>query len=94
MRVLGKALISEFSSSHADARDALAAWLYEAEEAEWKAPLDITERYPNSSILGGRRVVFNIKGNRYRLDAKIDFARALVIVVRIGTHAEYDKWEF
>lgn len=94
MKVLGKRLISEFAASHADVRDALAAWLYEVQEAEWKMPLDITERYPSASIIGGGRAVFNIKGNRCRLDAKIDFVRGIVLVLRIGTHAEYNRWEF
>ena len=66
----------------------------EAEEAEWDIPLDVKERYPSASIIGGGRVVFNIKGNRYRLDTKISYKNQTVLIKRIGTHAEYDEWIF
>lgn len=94
MKVVGRKRIDEFCQSHADARSQLASWLAEAEEAEWHNPVDVKERYPSASILGSGRVVFNIKGNRYRLDAKISYKNKTVLIKRIGTHAEYDEWIF
>jgi mRNA interferase HigB len=93
MKVLNKRLINNFADSHADARDPLSAWVNEVEDAEWEQPLDIRGRYPSVSILGGREYVFNIKGNSYRLHAKVDFESKTLFVAKIGTHDEYDKWQ-
>lgn len=85
-------MLFEFGRSHADVTLQLSAWLAEAEDAEWTAPNDIKSRYESASFLSDNRVVFNIKGNRYRMEAKIDYKRQIVLVKRIGTHSEYDKW--
>jgi mRNA interferase HigB len=55
--------------------------------------LDIKARYSSASFLSDNRVVFNVKGNKYRLLVKVGFNLQTVIIQRIGTHAEYDKWE-
>jgi mRNA interferase HigB len=70
------------------------AWLREATDAVWSTPQDVKQRYGHASILPGNRVIFNIKGNRYRLDVKISYKTQVVVIVRIGTHAEYDTWSF
>lgn len=44
--------------------------------------------------LANNRVVFNIKGNKYRLDTRVAYRTSVVVVKRIGTHAEYDRWTF
>jgi mRNA interferase HigB len=94
VKVLGRPAIQDFGSRHKDAKGALAAWLLEAEEATWRTPQDIKNRYAHASFLHGNRVVFNIRGNSYRLDAKIDYKNQIVLIKRIGTHKEYDAWEF
>ncbi len=94
MKLYNKKLIDEFSNNHADIRAPLAAWVYEAEDADWKTPLEIKERYPSATMINGERFVFNIKGDKYRLDVTLYFERKIVWVKRIGTHAEYDKWTF
>lgn len=94
MKLIGLGKIDDFGDKHTDAKDPLAAWVYEVKDASWDSPLDVKNRYPSASLINGKRFVFNIKGNHHRLDAKIDYERKLVIVVRIGTHAEYDKWTF
>ena len=66
----------------------------EAKAAKWRTPADIKARYPAASCLANSRVVFNIKGNKYRLDTRIAYRTSVVIVKRIGTHAEYDRWVF
>ncbi len=94
MKVLGQERLDDFCKSHADIVSQLSAWIAEAKEAEWAAPNDIKARYINASFMSDNRVVFNIKGNKYRLDTKIYYKRQIIIVKRIGTHAEYNKWKF
>ena len=78
----------------ADVVAQLNAWLCEVEEAHRQTPNDIRARYAHASFLANNRVVFNLKGNKYRLDTRISFKNQVVYVKRIGTHAEYSKWEF
>ena len=94
MNVVGVALLDEFSEHHADVRTQIKAWLTEVEDAEWENPQDIKKRFPSASFVGKDRVVFNIKGNSYRLDVKVNYKNKIVLVKRCGTHAEYDKWTF
>jgi mRNA interferase HigB len=92
MRLVGIPRLKKFVTSHADARPAVAAWIAEAEDAEWQSPADIKARYPSASILSGNRVIFNIKGNKYRIEVKVNYETQVVLAVQIGTHAEYMKW--
>lgn len=92
MVVIGKDIIVEFSHKHADARGNLAAWLAEVENSEWENPHQLKERYPRASILGNKRVVFDIRGNEYRLLATVSYKHGTVVVEKIGTYAEYDTW--
>jgi mRNA interferase HigB len=94
MRIAGRELLYKFKLKHADASSQIDAWICEVEEATWQKPNDVKKRYLNASVLGDRRVVFNIKGNCYRLDTKIAYVQQIVFVKRIGTHAEYSKWKF
>jgi mRNA interferase HigB len=94
MRVVGRTRLEEFASQHADVRAQLDAWLCEVEEADWKSPSDVKARFPSASILSDERIVFNLKGNRYRLEVKFSCAVKTVLITRIGTHAEYSKWTF
>ncbi|GAX62047.1 hypothetical protein SCALIN_C28_0249 [Candidatus Scalindua japonica] len=66
--------------------------LNEAEEADWKCSQDIKQRYASASFLADNIVVFNIKGNDYRIVAKINYPSKSVLIKRIGTHSEYSKW--
>jgi mRNA interferase HigB len=92
MRLVGKALLAEFSNQHADIRGPLSAWVFEVEEANWAGPADIKARYPSASFLSDNRVIFNIKGNTYRIETKVSYEITVVLVKRVGTHAEYSKW--
>ena len=94
MTVVGKKTLVEFARQHADVRPAIAAWTAEVEAAAWKGSQDIKKRFPSVSFIGEGRVVFNIKGNHYRLDVRIDYITKVVLVKRIGTHADYDTWKF
>src|SRR5579862_4343519 len=72
------------------ARNQFAAWLTIAEAAAWKSPADIKAAHPKASILKGGRVVFNIKGNDYRLITLIHYAGGIVLILFFGSHEEYD----
>lgn len=91
MRVIAKKILREFWEKHNDCEQQLKAWFQEASKADWASPNEIKSEYPNASIVGNDRIVFNIKGNTYRLIVKINFDYQLVWVRFIGTHAEYDK---
>ena len=75
---------------HRDAEQPLKAWFEEVSHAQWQQPSDIKEQYRSASILKNRRVVFNIKGNDYRLIVAIAYRLQLVYVKFIGTHKAYD----
>ncbi|KKK82278.1 hypothetical protein LCGC14_2805000 [marine sediment metagenome] len=94
MRVVGKKTLDDFKRRHADVRSHVDAWTCEAEEAEWESPHDIKARYVTASFLTDNRVVFNLKGNSYRLDVKVNYLKKVVLIKRIGTHAEYNNWKF
>lgn len=74
-----------------DAEGALKAWFFEAKSARWATPQEVKNQYANASIIANNRVVFNIKGNDYRLIVAIAYKMQYVYVKFIGTHAEYDK---
>lgn len=69
----------------------MADWLKEASAARWRTPQDIKACYASVSFLAGRRVVFNIKGNDYRLVVSVAYAQQALFIKFIGTHAEYDR---
>lgn len=85
MRIIAKRTLREFWERQANAEEPLLAW-YE----DWDTPAKVKEKYRNASMVGGNRVVFNIKGNDYRLIVKINYPARIVYVRFVGTHAEYD----
>ena len=91
MRIISTAKIIDFYTKHPDSEQPLKAWIAEAKTANWQSTHDIKAQYRTASILGGRRVVFNIKGNDYRLIVAVAFKMGAVYVKFVGTHAEYDK---
>ena len=91
VRVIAKRTLRNYWTIHKDCEEQLKSWYKEAEEALWKGPRDIKRDYPTASFLRDNRIVFNIKGNRYRLVVKINYAYGLVWIRFVGTHAEYDK---
>ena len=90
MRIISKGILREFWLKHADCEQALKSWYQEAHKSNWKSPNDIKAEYPSASILMNNRVVFNIKGNSYRLIAKISYKYQMIWIRFIGTHREYD----
>lgn len=94
MKLLGLPELEKFKRKHADASKPLDAWRAEVEAAQWGGPQDIKNRYASASFLEDNRVIFNIKGNSYRLSVKVKYERDIVVIEWIGTHAEYDKKDF
>ena len=90
MRVIAVTNIRQFCVQHPQAAPALKAWVEEARSASWKTPQDIKKRYGSASFLGRNRVVFNIKGNEYRLVAAVAYQFEAVYIKFIGTHRQYD----
>lgn len=93
MRVIGKKVLYDFAQQHGDVAPQIDVWINEAKDAEWKSPLELKERYPQASILPMNQVVFNLKGNRYRLLTTVSFKTGTVLIERIGTHAQYSRWK-
>lgn len=91
MRVIAKTILREFWSSHPDVEQQLKSWYLEALKSSWKKPGDIKKEYPTASFIADNRVVFNIKGNKYRLIVKINYAYQMVWIRFVGTHSEYDR---
>ena len=94
MRILGTDKIERFSRKHSNAKAALDAWQYEVENTIWQKPQDIKDRYRSADFLSDNRVIFNIKGNHYRLVVKVRYVNGIVLIEWIGTHADYSKKQF
>ncbi len=90
MKIISVKTLRDFWSVNPDAEQPLKAWVDEVSKVTWKSPADIKAQYRSASILKNRRVVFNIKGNDYRLIVAIAYQRGWMFVKFIGTHKEYD----
>jgi len=91
MRVISRKTLKDFWERHADAEQPLKAWFHETKAARWKSFTAIKARYRSADVLPGNRVVFDIKGNTYRLIVHLHYKTSIVFIRFIGTHAEYDK---
>ena len=90
MRVIAVSTLRDFWQRHPDAEQPLKAWYEEATSAAWTQPANIKAQYRSASVLKNRRVVFNIKGNDYRLIVAVAYRLQVVYVKFVGTHREYD----
>ena len=97
MRIIARRTLKEFIDARAGHRDqpalkaALHSWYAEVKSAKWTSTADVKRHYATSSIIAADRIVFNIKGNSYRLVVSVDFEKAIVFIKWIGTHAGYDR---
>ncbi len=91
MKVLGKPIIEKFGRKHANARGALTAWVEDVELATWKTPHDIKRRYSSASFLSDNVVIFNIRGNQFRLEIRVTHVAGIVRILEVNTHADYDE---
>jgi mRNA interferase HigB len=97
VRVIARSTLREFvealkgTKNYTPVKTALDAWFHEAEAANWKNPAEVKAAYANASIVGNDRVVFNIKGNSFRLVVAVDYLRQVVFIKWVGSHADYDR---
>ena len=91
MRVIALGTLRDFWVKRPDAMDALIAWYAIASRSRWTMPADVKNVYRNASFLAGSRVVFNIKGNDYRLVLAMHYNRQIAYIRFIGTHRQYDQ---
>lgn len=95
MKVHGLDKLADFTTKHPLARAWVRSWLADARDAKWVCSHDIKFRYPTASFLGGNRVIFNVKGNDYRMVSNVAYQMGIIVVAWVGTHDEYSKinWE-
>ncbi len=97
MRIIARRTLRAFVENLAGAKDhaavkaSLDAWFAEVSKAEWRSAADVKRLYATASIIDAERVVFNIKGNAYRLVVAIDYERSIIWIKWIGSHATYDR---
>ncbi len=97
MRVIARKTLRRFidrlkgNKDYKAVKSALDAWFHEALRARWHSPADVRRNYANASIVGPDRVVFNIKGNDYRLVVAVNYRHQIVFVKWMGTHRDYDE---
>ncbi|MGF6230271.1 mRNA interferase HigB [Inquilinus ginsengisoli] len=97
MRIIARRTLREFVASLAGqkaqpaVKAALDAWFDEVSKASWATTADVKRLYATASVVTSERIVFNIKGNDYRLVVSVDFEKAIVWVKWIGTHRAYDQ---
>jgi len=94
VHILGTGSLDKFKKKYADCRKAINAWQEEVQNSNWNTTHDISERYPSADFLAKNRVIFNIKGNNYRLVVKVRYENSNVLIEWVGTHAEYSKKTF
>jgi mRNA interferase HigB len=90
-RIFSKATLRKFWKVHPESEQYLKTWFETAINADWKNPGDVKNTYATASILKNQRIVFNIKGNSFRLIAKFNFEKQWIFIRFVGTHSEYDK---
>jgi mRNA interferase HigB len=93
MRIVKEKTLRDYcsQSKFKQTEGALKAWIFEVKYSNWDNSTELKAKYRNASILSSKRVVFNIKGNDYRLIVDVEYKLKIVFIVWFGTHKEYDK---
>jgi mRNA interferase HigB len=91
MRIISRKALRVFWEAHPDARQPLQTWYADVKSAHWRSPSDLKHIYQTASFVGRNRVVFNIRGNKYRLIVAVQYKFQLAFVRFVGTHAEYNR---
>jgi len=93
VRIIALSTLRAFWDKYPDAQTPLRSWYALASRADWRTPADIKEAYRSASFTANSRVVFNIKGNYYRLVVLVKYERGLIFIRFVGTHLQYDKMD-
>jgi mRNA interferase HigB len=91
LNIYNKSTLGNFWKKYQQAKVPLQTWYKIVENADWKNINDVKKIYGSADIVGNNRMVFNIKGNDYRLVVAFNFQRQWVFIKFIGTHKQYDK---
>lgn len=91
MKIVGRPLLSDFCEAYPAAKSWADNWLADASAANWRTPQDIKNRYASASFLAERVVIFNVGGNKYRMETRVGYNLGVVVITWIGTHAEYSR---
>ena len=91
MRIISRRILRDFWERYPDAAIPLQTWFHDVEKASWNSPADIKAIYRNVSFVAHNRVIFNIKGNLYRLVVVVVYRHSMVYIRFVGTHDEYDR---
>lgn len=91
MRIIAKSTLRNFWEVHNDAEQPLKDWYFLVKQTDWESPNEVKETFGNASLIGNNRVIFNIKGNDFRLVTEIDYELKFIFILWVGTHKDYDK---
>ncbi len=91
MRVIALRVLRDFWHRRPDAEFPLRSWYAAASRAAWRSPADVKAAYRSASFIANNRIVFNIKGNDYRLVVAVHYNRGMMFIRFLGTHREYDR---
>lgn len=91
MRIIAINTVQEYWIEHPECEQALKAWIQEAQKANWQTPQALKNQFKSASIVTGKRIIFNINGNRFRLIVDIEFRLKIIFIVWFGDHKEYDQ---
>lgn len=94
MRLIGLSILHKFCEEHADCRSWIQNWIADIKASNWESLNELKERYPSASILPKNIIIFNVKGNSYRMAVQVTIRVKVVVIKWIGTHAEYSSREF
>ena len=91
MRIIAAKTLRLYAKKNKEAEQSLLIWYQEATRANWKSHNELKLQFGNASVISGKRVVYNIHGNKYRLIVDIEYYLQIIFIVWIGAHKEYDK---
>jgi len=91
LRILAKKILREYWEKHSAIEEQLKSWYQETSKSNWLNPNYVKDEFPNARLISNNRVIFNIKGNQYRLIVRVNYKYQMVYVRFIGSHEEYDK---
>lgn len=91
MRIVNRQALIQFWQKHRGTESVLKAWLHEVDHACWRTPREVLDHFPNARAIPGPRVIFNIKGDQYRLIVHVNYGTGVFDIRFIDTHAEYDR---
>jgi mRNA interferase HigB len=91
MHVISIKKLRDFWARYPEAEQWLREWFRAVERADWSSPFQVREAFSNASIVGPDRIVFRVRGNRYRIVVRVSYPSRTAFVRFVGTHAEYDR---